>query len=45
MGTPAGVGQHRGIHLKDGDVMEVEIPEIGVLRTPVVGHSAAGAGQ
>jgi 2-keto-4-pentenoate hydratase/2-oxohepta-3-ene-1,7-dioic acid hydratase in catechol pathway len=37
MGTPAGVGQHRGIRLKDGDVMEVEIPEIGVLRTPVVG--------
>jgi len=36
-GTPAGVGKHRGIRLKDGDVMEVEIPEIGVLRTPVVG--------
>lgn len=36
-GTPAGVGQHQGINLKDGDVLEVEIPPIGVLRTPVVG--------
>ncbi len=36
-GTPAGVGKHQGIRLKDGDVMEVDIPPIGVLRTPVVG--------
>lgn len=36
-GTPAGVGRHQGIRLKDGDVLEVEIPRVGVLRTPVVG--------
>lgn len=36
-GTPAGVGRHRGIRLKDGDMLEVEIPQIGVLRTPVRG--------
>jgi len=36
-GTPAGVGKHQGIRLKDGDVLEVEIPPVGVLRTPVVG--------
>ena len=36
-GTPAGVGRPQGIKLGDGDVMEVEIPEVGVLRTPVVG--------
>ncbi|MGC9318836.1 MAG: fumarylacetoacetate hydrolase family protein, partial [Armatimonadota bacterium] len=36
-GTPAGVGKHQGIRLADGDVMEVEIPPVGVLRTPVVG--------
>ncbi len=36
-GTPAGVGKHQGIRLTDGDVLEVEIPPIGVLRTPVVG--------
>ncbi|MEA3403284.1 MAG: fumarylacetoacetate hydrolase family protein [Armatimonadota bacterium] len=36
-GTPAGVGKHQGIRLQDGDVMEVEIPPVGVLRTPVVG--------
>jgi 2-keto-4-pentenoate hydratase/2-oxohepta-3-ene-1,7-dioic acid hydratase in catechol pathway len=38
-GTPAGVGKHQDIRVTDGDVMEVEIPEVGVLRTPVVGHS------
>ncbi len=36
-GTPAGVGRHQGIRLKDGDLLEVEIPPVGVLRTPVVG--------
>ena len=36
-GTPAGVGKPQDIHLKDGDVLEVEIPPVGVLRTPVVG--------
>lgn len=36
-GTPAGVGKHQDIRLKDGDLLEVEIPPIGVLRTPVIG--------
>jgi len=36
-GTPAGVGKHQGIRLQDGDLLEVEIPHVGVLRTPVVG--------
>ncbi len=36
-GTPAGVGKNRGIRLQHGDMMEVEIPPIGVLRTPVLG--------
>ncbi len=36
-GTPAGVGKHQDIRLKDGDVLEVEMPSVGVLRTPVVG--------
>jgi len=36
-GTPAGVGKNQGIKLQDGDIMEVEIPPIGMLRTSVVG--------
>jgi len=36
-GTPAGVGKHQGIRLTDGDVLEVELEHVGVLRTPVVG--------
>jgi 2-keto-4-pentenoate hydratase/2-oxohepta-3-ene-1,7-dioic acid hydratase in catechol pathway len=37
-GTPAGVGSARDpqVFLKDGDVIEVEIEGIGVLRNPVV---------
>ncbi|MCL5005699.1 MAG: fumarylacetoacetate hydrolase family protein [Acidobacteria bacterium] len=35
MGTPAGVGKGRGIHLKPGDMMKGEIEGIGVLETPV----------
>ena len=37
-GTPAGVGFTRKppIFLKPGDVVEVEIEKIGVLRNPVV---------
>ncbi|MEP6590515.1 MAG: fumarylacetoacetate hydrolase family protein [Gemmatimonadota bacterium] len=33
-GTPAGVGP-----LVDGDVVEIEIPGVGILRNPVVGAS------
>lgn len=36
-GTPAGVGKAQGIRLKDGDLMQVEIPEVGTLATPVIG--------
>ena len=37
MGTPAGVGQARTppVFMKDGDVIEVEIESIGVLRNPI----------
>jgi 2-keto-4-pentenoate hydratase/2-oxohepta-3-ene-1,7-dioic acid hydratase in catechol pathway len=35
-GTPAGVGMASGTFLKNGDVMEASIEEIGTLRNPVV---------
>ena len=37
MGTPAGVGQARTppVWMKDGDVFEVEIERIGLLRNPI----------
>jgi len=35
-GTPAGVGSARGIFLQAGDVVEVEIEGLGILRNPVV---------
>ena len=37
-GTPSGVGSGRSpqVFLKDGDVIEVEVEGIGVLRNPVV---------
>jgi 2-keto-4-pentenoate hydratase/2-oxohepta-3-ene-1,7-dioic acid hydratase in catechol pathway len=37
-GTPTGAGVHRNpsLWLKPGDVVEVEVPEIGVLRNPVI---------
>lgn len=34
-GTPAGVGQGRGIRLQPGDLLEVEIPGVGLLRNRV----------
>jgi len=38
MGTPAGVGQARTppVWMKPGDVIEIEIERIGVLRNPIV---------
>ena len=38
MGTPAGVGQARTppVWMKPGDVIEIEIEKIGVLRNPIV---------
>jgi 2-keto-4-pentenoate hydratase/2-oxohepta-3-ene-1,7-dioic acid hydratase in catechol pathway len=38
MGTPAGVGQARTppVWMKAGDVCEIEIERIGVLRNPIV---------
>jgi 2-keto-4-pentenoate hydratase/2-oxohepta-3-ene-1,7-dioic acid hydratase in catechol pathway len=40
-GTPPGVGMARKppVFLKAGDVVEVEIEGIGVLRNPVVGNA------
>ena len=37
-GTPTGAGVHRNpsVWLKPGDVVEVEVPEIGVLRNTVI---------
>jgi acylpyruvate hydrolase len=37
MGTPGGVGHTRKppVFMKDGDVIEIEIESIGVLRNPV----------
>jgi 2-keto-4-pentenoate hydratase/2-oxohepta-3-ene-1,7-dioic acid hydratase in catechol pathway len=34
-GTPGGVGKARGVSLKDGDVVEVEVDGVGVLRNRV----------
>ena len=38
MGTPSGVGHARKppLWMKDGDVVEVEIEQIGILRNPIV---------
>jgi 2-keto-4-pentenoate hydratase/2-oxohepta-3-ene-1,7-dioic acid hydratase in catechol pathway len=43
-GTPGGVGHRRKppVYLKPGDVLEMEISGIGVLRTPVVDEADAG---
>jgi acylpyruvate hydrolase len=41
-GTPSGVGFRRQppVFLRSGDVVEVEIERIGMIRNPVVGHDA-----
>ena len=38
MGTPAGVGQARTppVWMKPGDIVEIEIQGIGLLRNPIV---------
>ncbi|MEJ0096910.1 MAG: fumarylacetoacetate hydrolase family protein [Bauldia sp.] len=43
MGTPAGVGHARKppLWMRDGDVCEVEIEGIGILRSPIVDEAAA----
>jgi 2-keto-4-pentenoate hydratase/2-oxohepta-3-ene-1,7-dioic acid hydratase in catechol pathway len=43
-GTPPGVGDARKppVYLQDGDVVEVEIEGLGVLRNPVRAEAAAG---
>ncbi|MFY0609877.1 MAG: fumarylacetoacetate hydrolase family protein [Hyphomicrobiaceae bacterium] len=45
MGTPEGVGYARKppVFMQPGDVIEVEIEQIGVLRNPIVADNAAGA--
>jgi 2-keto-4-pentenoate hydratase/2-oxohepta-3-ene-1,7-dioic acid hydratase in catechol pathway len=40
-GTPDGVGAVRGTFLTEGDVVEVEISNVGVLRNPVASGSCA----
>lgn len=35
-GTPSGVGSTTGTFLKEGDVVEVEVERLGVLRNPVI---------
>ena len=42
-GTPEGVGMGRKppVYLKAGDVVEVEIEGLGVLRNPVIDEAAA----
>ena len=44
-GTPGGVGAARRppVWLRDGDVVEVDVPGIGVLRNPVLDESAGKA--
>ena len=46
-GTPEGVGFARTPpeFLKDGDVMEVEITKLGILRSPVAIAAPVGAGR
>jgi 2-keto-4-pentenoate hydratase/2-oxohepta-3-ene-1,7-dioic acid hydratase in catechol pathway len=38
-GTPAGVGVGRGVFLQPGDVVEIEIPGVGILTNPVRSRS------
>lgn len=38
-GTPAGVGHSQDIRLQAGDVVEVEIEDIGILRNPVLNEA------
>ncbi|MEM6680883.1 MAG: fumarylacetoacetate hydrolase family protein [Pseudomonadota bacterium] len=38
-----GAGLEKGISIKSGDVVELEIDQLGVLRNPVVTHSASNA--
>lgn len=42
-GTPAGVGSATGTYLRPGDVVEVEIGGLGILRNPVVGPNGEGS--
>jgi 2-keto-4-pentenoate hydratase/2-oxohepta-3-ene-1,7-dioic acid hydratase in catechol pathway len=44
-GTPAGVGAARKppVFMKAGDICEVEIEGIGILRNPIVDEAAATA--
>ncbi|HEV2008889.1 MAG TPA: fumarylacetoacetate hydrolase family protein, partial [Burkholderiales bacterium] len=35
-GTPSGVGRPRGIFLKPGDTVRIELANVGVLENPVV---------
>ena len=41
-GTPSGTGMERGEFLKAGDVVEIEIEGIGILRTPIEHYPGSG---
>jgi 2-keto-4-pentenoate hydratase/2-oxohepta-3-ene-1,7-dioic acid hydratase in catechol pathway len=47
MGTPGGVGVARKppVFMKPGDVCEIELESIGLLRNPIEQESAAQAGD
>ena len=44
-GTPAGIGMARDpkLYMKPGDVVEVEIEGIGILKNPIVDEKKAAA--
>lgn len=44
MGTPSGVGYPRTppVFMKHGDVVEIEIEDIGILRNPIVDEALQG---
>jgi 2-keto-4-pentenoate hydratase/2-oxohepta-3-ene-1,7-dioic acid hydratase in catechol pathway len=41
-GTPSGVGATTGTYLRAGDVVEVEVDGLGILRNPVEARGRAG---
>lgn len=44
-GTPAGVGMPSGTFLRPGDVVDIEIGPLGVLRNPVVARTTTGGSR
>jgi len=42
-GTPAGVGDAKGVYLKAGDTVQVRIQRVGTLTNPVVDEALPGS--